>query len=205
MKSSTAPAERVSERLAALVADSRIERISVADIVAALGDRGFGLLMLLLTLPNAVPVPGPGLSAILALPAALLAAQMALGLKRPRLPTRLHRASFPRRRVAAVLAYARPGLERLERLLRPRRPLAGDRLVGVVCLLLALVLALPIPFGNLPVAWALIVVALGVIERDGLAMLAGMVAGGAAVAWNVLLVIAGREAIAVVSALTDAW
>lgn len=203
---STSPAgERVSQRLAALVADPLVERISVADLVTALGDRGFGLLLLLLTLPNALPVPGPGLSAILALPAALLAAQMALGLQQPRLPLRLQRWSFSRIRVAAVLGRACPSLERLERFLRPRRPLAGDRLVGLVCLLLALVLALPIPFGNVPVAWAMILVALGVIERDGLATVAGMALGAAAVAWNVLLVVAGREAVAFVATLTQSW
>lgn len=197
--------ERVSQRLMALLADPLNERISVADLVAALGDRGFGLLLLLLTLPNAVPVPGPGLSAILALPAALLAAQMVVGLEQPRLPRRLQRWSFPRARVAAVLGHAVPSLERLERFLRPRRPVAGDRLVGVVCLLLALVLALPIPFGNVPVAWALILVALAVIERDGLAMVVGMAAGAAAIAWNVLLVIAGREAVAFFATLTQSW
>lgn len=205
MRSIIGSSERVSERLLAIATTSTSERITVAEISAALGDRGFGLLLLLLTLPNAIPVPGPGLSAILALPAALLAAQMALGLERPRLPQRLARWSFPRQRVAALLVRAQPMLERLERLLRPRRPVAGERLVGAVCLLLALVLALPIPFGNLPVAWALIVIALGVIERDGLATLAGMAAGAAAVAWNVLLVVAGSEALALVAALTEAW
>lgn len=201
---STRPAESISERLLALTADSRVERITVADMVATLGDRGFGLLLLLLTLPNAVPVPAPGLSAVLALPAALLALQMALGLPQPRLPRRLHRWSFSRTRVAAVLASARPSLERLEKWVKPRRPVAGDRVVGVICALLALVLALPIPFGNAPVAWAMILIALGVIERDGLATLAGVVTGAAAVAWNVLLVFAGHEAFTLVTALTDA-
>ena len=199
------PPERISERLLALTADSRVERITVADMVGALGDRGFGLLLLLLTLPNAVPVPGPGLSAILALPAAALAAQMAFGLAQPWLPQRLHRWSFSRLRVAAVLAYARPSLERLESWVRPRRPVAGDRLVGVICMLLALVLALPITLGNAPVAWALIVIAVGVIERDGLATVLGMIAGGLAVAWNILLVVAGHEAFTLIAAWTDAW
>jgi hypothetical protein len=187
-------AERVSQRLTALAADAAVERISVGDMVEALGDRGFGLLLLLLTLPNAVPVPGPGLSAVLALPAALLAAQMAVGLSRPRLPRRLRCWSFSRARVAGVLAYARPMLE---------RPMAGDRLTGAICLVLALVLALPIPLGNAPVAWALILVALGAVERDGVATAVGMAAGAAAVAWNVLLVFAGHEAFTLVAGLTD--
>jgi hypothetical protein len=196
-------AERVSQRLTALAADAAVERISVGDMVEALGDRGFGLLLLLLTLPNAVPVPGPGLSAVLALPAALLAAQMAVGLSRPRLPRRLRCWSFSRARVAGVLAYARPMLERLEAVMRPRRPMAGDRLTGAICLVLALVLALPIPLGNAPVAWALILVALGAVERDGVATAVGMAAGAAAVAWNVLLVFAGHEAFTLVAGLTD--
>lgn len=203
MTASAQSPERVSARLQALTVNTLGERISVADVAATLGDRGFGLMLLLLTLPNAIPVPGPGLSAILALPAALLAAQMAVGLQQPRLPQALHRWSFPRSRLAAILAYAQPSLERLERWLRPRRPVAGDRLVGGICVVLALVLALPIPFGNAPVAWALILIALGVIERDGLATLLGMAAGGAAVAWNILLVTAGHEVFTLVVRLTD--
>jgi hypothetical protein len=52
---------------------------------------------------------------------------------------------------------------------------------------------LPIPFGNTPVALSMIVIALGLLEGDGVALLAGVGAGLAAAAWNVVLVVAGAE------------
>jgi hypothetical protein len=58
---------------------------------------------------------------------------------------------------------------------------------------LSVVLALPIPFGNTPVALSIIIIALGLLEGDGVALLVGVCAGIAAAAWNVGLVVAGAE------------
>ena len=70
-----------------------------------------------------------------------------------------------------------PVLQRAERGLRPRLSLllhpANERIVGAACLLLAIILLLPIPFGNIPPAWAIAAFALGILERDGLATLVG--------------------------------
>lgn len=65
-----------------------------------------------------------------------------------------------------------PWLGKAERLLRPRYGFFAkppmEYLVGAVCLLLALVLVLPIPLGNALPALAISLLALGVLERDGL-------------------------------------
>jgi hypothetical protein len=200
MKIDDAAPPRTSHRLM-MLADHPADRVSLGDALAVLGERGFGLLLLVLTLPNAVPVPAPpGVSLVLAMPLILVAAQMVLGLEQPRLPRRLQRLSIPRARLAALLQRALPHLGRIERHLRPRHPRLTDRraerLLGVACLGLALVLCLPIPMGNAPVAWALVVVALGLLERDGLFALIGLAAGVVAVAWNLALVLVGGSAIA---------
>ena len=68
-----------------------------------------------------------------------------------------------------------PILQRAERILRPRITLllhsVHVRIVGAACLLLTIVLFLPIPFGNIPLAFALAAFALGIPEHDGLATL----------------------------------
>ncbi len=191
---------RMSHRLMTLTR-KRADRISLAEVMAVLGERGFGLLLLVFTLPNAVPVPAPpGVSAILAIPLIFVAAQMVLGLDRPRLPARLRRMSVSQERLSQMLNRAGPLLERIENRLRPRHAaLTGaraERILGLICLLLALVMSLPIPMGNAPVAWALVVIALGLIERDGVFTVLGLVAGLMALAWNLLLVLAGGKAIA---------
>ena len=64
-----------------------------------------------------------------------------------------------------------------------------DRLVGVLCLVLALVLFLPIPFGNIPPAIAISVIALGLLARDGAWVLVGSAIGvvSIAIVWGVVV------------------
>ncbi len=58
----------------------------------------------------------------------------------------------------------------------------GERIIGVVALIHAVTLALPIPMGNLPQGIALILLALALIELDGLMAILGYLASIAAVA-----------------------
>src|SRR5690348_16226157 len=96
-------------------------RFAIADLLAALGDQGFGLLVLALALPNAVPGPMiPGFSVPFALGIAALGLQLALGLHTPRLPRRLRQLSLPRERFRRLVDRAEPLLLRLEHWLRPR-------------------------------------------------------------------------------------
>jgi hypothetical protein len=83
---------------------------------------------------------------------------------------------------AMVLRVA-PWLERAEKLLRPRVSALAlppvEYGVGLVCLLLAIVLVLPIPLGNMLPALAISLLALGLLERDGFAISAGLLAAAA--------------------------
>jgi hypothetical protein len=164
--------------LFSLAHDSARERISVGDLLAALGDRAIGALMFIFAVPNVLPVP-PGVSAILGTPLIFLSAQLMLGMK-PWLPNVVRRRSFSRSDFATLVRRVVPWLIKAEKLLRPRatalsRPPA-ENLVGLVCLLLALVLVLPIPLGNTLPALSISLLALGILERDGLWIAGGLVA-----------------------------
>lgn len=173
-------------------------RLAIDDVLAALGDQSFGLLILALALPNALPGPLiPGLSLPFALGIGALGLQLAWGLHTPTLPRWLRGLALEQQRFRRFVDRAEPLLLRLERWLRPRpsRLTAGlgKRLVGLALVALSVVLALPIPFGNTPVALSIMVIALGLLEGDGLALLVGVAAGAAAAAWNAALVFAGAE------------
>jgi hypothetical protein len=179
---------RLSEVLERLASDEERERISVADILAAMGDRTFGALILIFALPNVVPTP-PGTSALTGAPLIFLSAQLMLGLS-PWLPGIIARRSMARTDFAAITARVSPYLARGERLLKPRLPglvrPPAEYMVGFVCLILSIVLALPIPLGNILPAVALSLFAFAVLERDGLCA-----AAGAAVSLAALGVVAG--------------
>lgn len=167
---------RLSEVLRRIAADARHERIAVGDLLKAMRERAFGPLMLIFALPNVLPTP-PGTSSVLGAPLIFLAAQLALG-RSPWLPPLIARRSIARKDFAAFVDKATPWLAKAERLLRPRlgalaHPPA-EYLVGAVCFVLAVVLVLPIPLGNMLPALAICILALGILERDGLWILVGV-------------------------------
>jgi hypothetical protein len=177
-EATTGPAGKgaLSAMLLALAQDESRERIAVSDLLEALGDRALAALLFVFAVPNVLPVP-PGTSAILGAPLVFLAAQLAMG-RRPWLPALIARRTMTRADFAALVRRIGPWLARAERMLRPRAmglaqpPM--EYLVGLVCLLLAVVLVLPVPLGNMLPALAISLLALGVLERDGLWILAGL-------------------------------
>ena len=199
MDARSAASPRISEVLAGL-AEGGEERVTLGELTGRLSDRAFGVLVLLLALPNGIPGPViPGFSLIFGLPMALLALQMVFGRRTPWLPGPVQRLGFQRRKLAGFLRRAAPSVKRLEHYFQPRYPKLtaayAERIIGLLLILFALILSLPIPFGNVPVAWAICIVAMGIMERDGLALVVGAIVSLLAVAWNLFLVTAGFTAI----------
>ncbi|RXF75158.1 exopolysaccharide biosynthesis protein [Hansschlegelia zhihuaiae] len=158
------------------LANSDRERVSVGSILQAFGDRAFGALLLVFALPNALPMP-PGTSAVLGAPIVFIAFQLMIGRPVLWLPRFITERSMRREDFATLAAKIDPWVRKLERLLKPRAQLLttpfADRLTGAACFALSIVLALPIPLGNMPPAIAITAFALGMIESDGVAIGAG--------------------------------
>lgn len=171
--------KRFSQILDAIGADERRERVSVSDLMRAMDARAVAALILLFALPNVVPTP-PGTSSILGLPLLYLTAQMMLG-KLPWLPAIIADRSMTRSDFNSFVGRVTPLLARAERLLKPRllfiTSVTGEKIIGGLCLVLAIVLAMPIPLGNMLPALAISLMALGVLERDGLWVMIGVVVG----------------------------
>ncbi|ESW60771.1 MAG: ABC transporter permease [Rhodobacter sp. CACIA14H1] len=171
--------KRFSQILDAIGADERRERVSVSDLMRAMDARAVAALILLFALPNVVPTP-PGTSSILGLPLLYLTAQAMLG-KLPWLPAIIADRSMTRADFNSFVGRVTPLLARVERLLRPRflfiTSATGERVIGGLCFVLAVVLALPIPLGNMLPALAISLMALGVLERDGVWVVIGALVG----------------------------
>ena len=170
--------------LRVLANDASRERISIRDLVEALGDRALAALMLVFALPNVIPTP-PGTSSVLGAPLIFLTAQLALG-RKPWLPDFICARSLPFHDFRVLVRRIAPWLERAEKLLRPRMTRLAEPpmeyVVGLVCFVLSVILALPIPFGNIPPALAICLMALGILERDGGWIVAGLIAAAISVA-----------------------
>ena len=193
------PEARISAVLRALARNAG-ERLTVADIVGVLQDRAFALLVVLLGLPNCLPMPPP-IPFVCGLLLALVAAQIAAGLQAPWLPNVLLRKSLPQAAVARAVGRALPILQRLERLSRPRMPFLETpiafRLIGFVLIALALGLLVAAPIvGQIPLGVAVCLVGLGLVERDGVVVVGGLAVGalGLALSFGFLYaVVAGLD------------
>jgi hypothetical protein len=199
MSNDTDPSDRGAAATLLRLADiGQGPRLVMADLVDTLGDQGFGLLLLLLALPNVIPGPyTPAFSVPFALGSALLGLQLAFGERTPRLPGWVARRSIGRDGFRRFAGRAEARLLRLERLIRPRpnwlNAGLGRRLIGLITFVLSIVLALPVPFGNLPAALAISIIALGLLQEDGIALACGIAAGIGATLWNLAVIFAGAE------------
>ena len=171
--------ERLSALLTELAEDKSRDRIALSDLLDRLNVRAFGPLLVIFSLPNVLPTP-PGTSAVLGLPLLFLTFQMLIG-GPPWFPAFLAKRSLARADFARMAAVLVPRLARAERMLKPRFAFLSSRWaeqgLGFLALVLAIILTLPIPLGNVAPAFALALIGLGLFERDGLWVLAGVVAG----------------------------
>ena len=167
---------RVSDLLEELSETWPHDRVALGDVTRVLGERGYGVLMFVLSLPGAVP----GVASIAAIPLALVSVQLVIGLPRPWLPRFLAARSLSRAEFARMVERIAPHLTWLERLLRPRLTIltgpVGERAIGAMCLILALLLTVPILF-NWPLVIPIALMSLAVLERDGVVAVLGFAIG----------------------------
>lgn len=150
--------------------------VSVDRIVETFGGRAFGAVLFIFSAPNLLPLP-PGTSTVLGAPLLLVAPQLAAGASQPWLPRRVRERTIAGHVLSQTVGRLIPWVERVERISRPRFGVlfgrVGERLIGAVCTLLAFILILPVPFGNMLPAAAVGILALALIQRDGALALFG--------------------------------
>jgi len=158
------------------------ETITLGDFIDPLGERAFGFLVLVLALPNFIPVP-IGIGGVTGAFIIVTGVQMLVGLEHPWLPNAMRRRGFSRASVETFVRRITPLLKWLERLCRPRwESLArhpAHRISGFLLVLIGIALALPIPFTNYPFGMLLIAFAVALLERDGILLVIAWLASAA--------------------------
>lgn len=172
-------ADRLSAILMAIASAEDRDRISIGDLLEALKRRALGALMFIFAIITALPMP-PGVSAIVGAPLVFLTAQLMLGINAwlPRIITdrSLSRVDFHR-----VMKAASPWLARAEGIMKPRFEFLAKRpavyFAGFVAFVMALLVLLPIPGANMAPSIAICIIALGLLERDGIWIVLGALVG----------------------------
>lgn len=173
--------------------DAPIEA-SLGDVLERLDERAYGFLLLLLALPCCLPFVYL-LPQIVALPMLALAAQLAAGREHPWLPKKLRERRFPVAMLKKVVARSERYVGWVERFARPRlRPATGRlgaRLTGALLLIPTASILVPLPSTNTMPGIGVAIAALGLIERDGVLTILGLLIG---FIWVALLLTLGLSA-----------
>ena len=169
-------------------------RATLGDVLTRLDERSYGFLLLLLALPCCLPFVYL-LPQIVALPMLALAGQLAAGRRRPWLPRALNNRSFSVAAFEKVLTRSERYVGWVERIARPRfKPVTGHggaRIVGALLLVPTASILIPLPSTNTVPGIGVAIASIGLIERDGLLVVAGLLIG---FLWVSLLLFLGLEA-----------
>ncbi|AHY59518.1 exopolysaccharide biosynthesis protein [Stenotrophomonas rhizophila] len=161
------------------------ERLLLGKILQDLQQSAFGVFLFVAILPAFIPIPGVG-GAVSGPLILLIGGQMLFGLRRPWLPKFIANRGPKRGTMHRFLARIDGPLRRLDKLLKPRLPtllvpLPAHALTGLLLILVAVLLSLPIPFTNYLFGFQLLLFALALLERDGMLMLLNWIGALAAV------------------------
>ncbi len=173
--------------LRAVIDEAKRETISIREIIEAFGERAFGFVLILFSLPNCVPNV-PGIAGIVGTPVLIFGIQMMLGHKRPWLPGFILRQTVSVAKFKRLIDMAEPRLQKLESYCKPRLlqlfgPF-GDRVVGLFAVLVALSVLIPFPGTNFPPSIALVIASIAVMEEDGYLLIVGYLIGLAGLAYS---------------------
>lgn len=171
-----------SEYLALVVAENKNETMTVGELKNALHERGFGILMAIAALPLCLPVPvPPGYTTFFSIPLFIFSIQMILGMSAPWLPAWLEKKEIKSVNLEKLITKANPWLKKIETHLKPRMTYIDvhtwERIIGVFAFIFALSIALPIPMTNFPPGWGILIMSLGLLSKDGLTIIIGIIVG----------------------------
>jgi hypothetical protein len=188
----------LSQRLHHIVADEGPDRLTFSELAARLHSSAWGGLLFIFAAINVLPLP-PGTSSFFALPLLLVSAQMVFGRSSPWFPARLERRGVTKQELGRLIGKIEWLEIRVERIFKPRLPaLTGPtaaRVIGLVCFLLALLAAIPIPLFHMAPAGAILLFGLALIYADGALVIAAAVAALLSLAVDALIVGSGVVAL----------
>lgn len=173
--------EGLAADLRMLVENHSDDDISLRAVLDILGNRSFGLVLALLSLPSAMPVPAPGYSTPFGIVIVLLGLQMLVGKSTPVLPSWALDRKMKSKTTNKVFRAGISFFDKTVHLIKPRFSSMGSRaarsLISVLVILMACLMILPIPLTNTLPAMVIFLVGVGLSERDGVMIAIAVLAG----------------------------
>ncbi|WP_022696319.1 exopolysaccharide biosynthesis protein [Euryhalocaulis caribicus] len=187
----TAPSRGLIATLQVIAERAPEDGLTLGEFIESLGERAFGVILFSLALPVCIPflyvIPQ-----LVALPMMALAAQMAAGRPEPWLPEKFRQRRMDKASLTHMAEGGRKWFGWIERLAAPRLLFLSsgpaERVIGVFFVAFCASVLVPLPLTNTTPGIGVAVASLGLLTRDGLLILAGLLLGAA---WIALLLIGG--------------
>ena len=183
-----------SELLENVVVVYRSESITIGEIKNSLHERGFGVLLAIAALPLCLPVPvPPGYTTLFSIPLFIFSVQMIIGMRAPWLPVWIEKKEIKRASLEKLVIKANPWLRKIEKRLQPSLTYISvhtwERIIGIFAFVFALSISLPIPLTNFPPGWGILIMSLGLLSKDGITILIGMIVGTIGVGITMIILV----------------
>ena len=168
----------VSEILKKVGQKQKGGKTKISELMEDFHENGILLAMIFFSLPVAIPLPyPPGFTTVMGIPLMILSIQMLLGNKKVSLPQKINDYELKNSTLKAISDKVVPRLISVEKYVKPRFSFAKsvycEQFIGFIGLLAAFSIALPIPLTNSIPALGIAVMALGLLNRDGLVIIVG--------------------------------
>jgi hypothetical protein len=181
------------------VNSSSTDRIPVRDLVQAMDSVGFGLVMMIFAFAIIIPTPPP-FPSIISIPLVLFSLQMMIGYQAPKLPKKFSNLTVKRSVLATLVKKSSPYINKVERILRPRLLFMtsniADRIIGFFVLLFSSFVLMPMPLSNFIPGLGVLIISFGLLGKDGLVIILGILVGLAGIAISTTAVVLGVEFLA---------
>lgn len=181
-----------------IVNKSSADRISIRDLVEAMEAAGFGLTMMIFAFGVLIPLPPP-IPSIIALPLLVFSVQMLLGYSAPRLPKKFTNMTVKRSIIATVVQRSSPYIRKIERILRHRLSFMflpiSERIIGAFAFSFSAFIAIPLPFTNFVPGLGILIMSFGLLGKDGLLVILGIIIGIIGVVIATIAVLLGVGAV----------
>jgi hypothetical protein len=193
----------ISQTLRALVRSLPRTGITLSELIQRVGNDGLLILVTLLTLVFLIPVSIPGVSTVFGAAILLISVSRLFG-RNLWIPSKIEHRIIGTRKLRPLLRKALSWLKKLERVSRPNRIqwlVAGGTVAfinNLALILGAVLLMMPfglIPFSNTFPAVAILFLAIGLLQRDGLCILLGHVSNVLTILYFAVLIGGGGLAI----------
>ena len=181
-----------------VVSKASSDRIPIRDLMEAMESVGFGLAMMIFAFAVIIPLPPP-VPGIISIPLVVFSLQMIAGYPSPKLPKKFSDMTIKRSILATLVQKSSPYIRKVERFLRPRLmfmtlPIA-ERIVGLFTLIFSLFILLPLPLSNFIPGVGILVISFGLLGKDGLVIIYGIIIGLIGLGISITAVLIGVEAI----------